>query len=1342
MFRVRAIDSQGLVDATPAEHMWEIDATPPRVGLGTNPPLATSADPIVFNLMCDDASLPCSFECGLDSAVPEPCTTPHERLNVPEGRHTFYVRAIDAATNPSDNTLAHVFIVDRTEPNTTIESTIVSPTRVEPVVVNLGCDEADCDFICSLSGATSTTCATPHSLSGLVDGSYQLTVAAIDSAGLQDPSAAELNFTVDRTPPETTIMTTTSSLTNLRTAAFMLSCTDAHACTFGCTLNDDPAAPCPTDHMVVISSDGDQRLAVIATDTAGNVEPVAAEHRWTVDTTPPSLTSSTSPGPQRADPTIVTFRCNDLHGCETECRAATTYAPCRSPFEVFGLADGTHTIDVRASDMVGNSTVATTRVVIDRTEPVTQLQTTTATRSSANTATFAFSCVDVHACNYSCDLDRTPSPCSSPYVTPALGEGPHQFTVTATDLAGNIDATPETFSWTVDRVGPETTLTSTPAMTTSAAPQTFEFACDDPSGCTFECRLDPAGFLPCASPHQVSSLQHGLQIFQVRARDALGNADTTPSEYSWTVDAAAPETVGVDGPPSTTEQRDNLEFTFGCDETGCRFECRLRVFDGVTFDSPPFEQCSSPANYSGLDPRAYRFEARAVDVVGNADTTPWNHEFAVVGEWAAVVGGGPTCAIANDQSAWCWGSARIGSAAHWRLGDGFQIDRTRPGPLGRVIAQWRQISRIHSHGCGRRANGDLYCWGDNRYGQIGDGTMAAPSIPVQTATVGTWQDVATGDGSTCAVHANRSLWCWGRGADARTGLGTNADRLRPEQVGTSFGWRQAALGAQHGCATRVDGTLWCWGDSGDGQTAGAGSTTTPTQIGTSTMWRTVTSYDDTVCATQIDDSLWCWGRNDAGQVGNGTVGISVFAATQIGSGWAQVQAGAEHTCGVKTDGSLWCWGLNDRGQLGDGTTATRNAPARIGLDSDWDSAVPADGATCARKTNGTLRCWGDARFGQLGTNTRGDSHRPVQVGTASNWRQVSTESGSVCATRTDGSLYCWGRNDFGQLGDGTQVERRTPVRTGAAMTWDLVETGFVYAVAIRGDGTLWGWGSNSGGNLGLGNGVSPQLSPVATATLAGWTQVAAGSQTTALAADRTIWGYGGNFNGELGDGTLTTAFTPTRMSEIGPWRSVARSTNGACAVHDDRSVWCWGFNPNNGFDASPAGPHTPARLETDFDWDRVAIGRGHVLAVKTNGTLWGRGWNAHAQLGLASGTSPTQINQMTQIDSETTWAQAVASNGGQSCAIRVDGSAFCWGQNYWGEVGVAPPATSVAPTRIPGSWLQIDVSGTLNPGDSANTTCGVRTDGTMWCWGSNRYGQLGNETPVGRCAPSDEVRLP
>ena len=357
--------------------------------------------------------------------------------------------------------------------------------------------------------------------------------------------------------------------------------------------------------------------------------------------------------------------------------------------------------------------------------------------------------------------------------------------------------------------------------------------------------------------------------------------------------------------------------------------------------------------------------------------------------------------------------------------------------------------------------------------------------PTATASQLSIREVAAGGNHTVAIAADGSLWAWGENSFGQlgTGVGELGNRTTPVRIGTDTNWRSVSAGSIHTVAIRTDGSLWEWGHPwgfrfGEITEEAAVARAVPRRIGTDTNWASVSAGVSHTVAIRTDGTLWAWGDNYRGQLGDGTTssesGEGHITPRQIGtdSDWADVSAGGYHTVAIKTDGSLWAWGCNRHCQLGVepwGWGYNRTVPVRVGTDANWTGISAGGLHTMAIRADGSLWAWGWNEFRQLGASTAiGWGAMPVRVGGDSDWASVSAGFYHTVATKADGSLWAWGDNRQGQLGDGGRYMRDTPGRIGSDRNWTSVAAGIEYTVGIRSDGSLWTWGRNLRGQLGDG----------------------------------------------------------------------------------------------------------------------------------------------------------------------------------------------------------------------------------------------------------------------------------
>ncbi len=629
-----------------------------------------------------------------------------------------------------------------------------------------------------------------------------------------------------------------------------------------------------------------------------------------------------------------------------------------------------------------------------------------------------------------------------------------------------------------------------------------------------------------------------------------------------------------------------------------------------------------------------------------------------------------------------------------------------------------------------KSDGSLWACGLNEFGQLGDGTTSDRHLPVRVGTNADWVAVAAAGEHSAALKADGTLWGWGFNDYGEIGDGSYTERDAPVRL-AGQDWKAVACGVQHGVALKADGTLWAWGDNTYGQ-LGDNTTTphaAPTRIGGASDWVAIAAGQYHTVARKSNGTLWAWGDNANGKLGDGTT-TQRHAPVQVGTnvGWVAVAAGDAHTMGLKADGTLWGWGNNSAGQLGDGTGAEHHLPVQVGPEVTWAFVACGSTHTLAGKADGTLWAFGDNQECQLGDDSGENQNAPVQVGTDTKWLAVAGGLYHSMGVAADGNLWGWGLNFNGQLGDGTSYLRGTPWWVGMDNKLIAMTGGAAHSAAVKSDGTLWTWGFNASGQLGDWTTTSrTNAAQIGTSTT--WREAAAGtSHTVARKADGTLWAWGRNADGQLGDGTAVGKPAPVQVGVAQTWSAVDAGADHNVARMADGTLWAWGSNTYGQVgDGSTASRHSPMHLGTATNWIAAVAGGEHTVALKADGTLWAWGRNAHGQLG--NGTT-NDTSTPTRIGTATNWV-AVTAGVAHTLARRSDGTLWAWGYNGDGELGDETTDDKTVPVQvwvgIANHWVEVAA------GDYH--TVARRSDGTLWAWGRNTYGQLGDGSTNNRVFP-------
>lgn len=663
--------------------------------------------------------------------------------------------------------------------------------------------------------------------------------------------------------------------------------------------------------------------------------------------------------------------------------------------------------------------------------------------------------------------------------------------------------------------------------------------------------------------------------------------------------------------------------------------------------------------------------------------------------------------IRADGTLWTWGSNRYG-----QLGDRTITSHGEPRQVG-TATDWVAVACGNNHTLGVRGDGTLWAWGDNQHGQLGV-TMSwfeppLSTMPVRVGTATNWATVAASGTSSMAIRKDGTLWGWGIGYYGQLGSGTVDSYPTPVQIGTDTNWASVSMGSEHTAGIRTDGTLWTWGFSFSGALGDDGMyRNAPGQVGVGSTWTQVSCGYSHTLAIRSDGTLWGCGDDNFGKVGTGMFGeVSALTQVSASTNWVSASCGYDHSVGLRADGTLWGWGV---WPAGTGLTTPIYDMVQIEPGTDWAAACASNWYTLALRSTGTLWARGLNTFGQLGNGGIDSTATPQQVGTGTTWTAVARGDEHSVALRADGTLWAWGKNNHGQLGDGTTTDRAQPVQVGTATTWAAVDAGTSHTVALRTDGSLWAWGHNNYGQLGTGS-FTNATSPVRVGSATNWTAISCGAyHTCGLRFGGTLWSWGANSHGELGGGTtsLTGRNAPEQVGSMTNWASVSTGSSFTLAVRTDGTLWSWGYNDQGQLgDGTTTSRSSPAQVGTATNWASAAAGLLHALAVRTDGTLWSWGVNSGGVLGNSTTTDSPYPEQ---VGSNTLWTQVNCSSN-NSAALRADGSLWIWGRNHYGQLGTGTWIDASAPVLFTGGGTWADVA------CGNNRTIARRADGTLWTAG-------------------------
>ena len=700
---------------------------------------------------------------------------------------------------------------------------------------------------------------------------------------------------------------------------------------------------------------------------------------------------------------------------------------------------------------------------------------------------------------------------------------------------------------------------------------------------------------------------------------------------------------------------------------------------------------------------------------------------------------------ANPAHAWCLGATALkhyncniaGQLANPPFNNGSSAGANYFDDIIVTSGRPQLISRLNS----------AYCWGDNTYGQVGDGTntqRAYATLVTPPAGQQRFVAISSGETSSCALTATGLPYCWGLNSSGQLGNGNNNNSSEAVAVSMPTGvtaFTSITVGANHACGLANDGYAYCWGRGGEAQLGLGGgdynSYNTPKKVprpsGVTTI-NQISAGKSMTCFTAATGDVWCSGDNATGRAGTGsTGGTNAFTKSPRPGGVAaftKVSVGSyNNTCKLADTGDVWCAGRNDYGQIGNGTTSGVEStnlqvikPAGVAFFSDVASG---DTNTCALANTGDIYCWGGnfgpyrGENGDVAGSNRSQPTVPVAVpfGVSrylSVWAQADSQT--MCAVADDFNVYCWGYNASNQIGNGNAVDQMTPTK--------VVQDVAVVGLGAMGGGRCAlkplpaaGWNGINGWGI-VGDGTTsktavPHWSWPSSQPDNHFIYVSGGGLNRCGITDYgNAYCWGANNQGQIGDGTTTTRSVPTKVifpAGVAAWKEIATVSNRTYAIAvgglNDGKLYGWG----QWIGTTPTAFTGPC-------------GGGKVRHIYTQyyGTIFICDNETLSYDGSGAGVSA--------VPAGTTKIIAVAKNYYQSCMLgdTADGAGqvYCNSSGYSGNVigdGSAQGTASGSFVRVPptGTATKFTALAAVNDAGGASPGfCALGDDSMVYCWGS------------------------
>ena len=968
--------------------------------------------------------------------------------------------------------------------------------------------------------------------------------------------------------------------------------------------------------------------------------------------------------------------------------------------------------------------------------------------SNQTSASFEFEC-SMDDCEFFCLLEEgeevtfPESSCESGVTYPVV-DGDYTFSVFAVS-DGGIIGEPSTRGFSVDTQRPQITIETGPDSLTHATTAAFSFSCTK-QDCQYVCEVHRAGTDPaiesgdCLQDLVYEELEPGDFTFSVVATDPAGNTSDATT-WSWTI-RAYPEVSIISGPEDLTNAT-TASFELDCSYDDCDFLCSLEGADqgSIVADA----DCDADPSYEELAGDDYTFTVVAVDVLGGeSEPAQWNWtvdlEIPVV---SITDGPGDFTHEAHAEFEFHCSKDDCEFECHLQsVSMGTPIEAgpcTSPATYSDLNDDDYLFTVFATDSVGNQSESVNHSWTVNSemlvllFNQIPDDLIHTTDTTFEFECLN-----AESCTFECALDYDWDSddWEFGAWQDCDSprlleGLASGAHEFHVRATDDLS--REAAL--SHSFAVVIPG------------------------------WVEITGGAAHTCGITTQGALWCWGSNTHGRLGVGDTDPRVDP-TQVGdeTDWVTVDAGGAHTCGIRANGTLWCWGYAWSGRLGIGTstsdTSSYTEPQRVGEESDWLTVNAGSAHTCGIRAGGSLWCWGEGSWGRLGLGSNTSYDVPMLVGKdledeeavtelMSGWSSVSSTSTHTCGTRDDGTLYCWGNGNWGRLGQGDLSGSQVPLSVEVEVPnfpgldpeagWTGVVATADSACATRGDGSLWCWGENSSGQLAIGE-TGYKTSPVLASVdyNYNWSNLANGYyHICGLRDEESLWCWGRSHFGQLGRGLPTgDHMRPAPVLYDLSWAVASGGENFTCAVDADEELHCWGYNRSGQLGRGFAGGdnNEPVVVETPETADQLSAGHEYACFVSAENDLWCWGRNSYSKLGQGQGDADRRATP-TLVEPQGAWRQVetakgdATSGGFFTCGIQTDGTLWCWGWGNSGRLGTGNNTSQPLPFQLgeDDDWDHVSLG--------QEHSCAVKTDNSLWCWGRGMYGKLGNGSHNGSNVP-------
>ncbi len=1356
-FSVRAVDIAGNIEKNPQIYKWKIDLTPPKTVIDSNPPRFSNKKEVNFSFKANEKTA--RFECKTDASKWEKCVS-GLAVSVGEGKHEFFVRAVDYSGNVEPEAQKYEWIADFTAPVTIVSKFPEKITNSVSAAFEFGANENVSSFECMIDKKKWEKCASGVLYKNMEEGAHEFSVRATDVSGNIEEKTPLINWKIDTTAPLTKITNQPESLNNRRDVTFAMSSNEPLK-NYLCKFDSEEWTACKSEKKYDKIGEGKHSFSVKGVDLAGNIELKEQTFSWITDITPP--TTGIFANPQNLtnkNEAQFEFRASEsakFFQCKLD---ESEWKNCNSPSVFKSLADGLHIFSVKSTDLSGNieQNPPIFKWNIDTVAPVTKLSKKPSILTNIPATIFEFSTGETGSA-YLCKIDNKDwKECVSPLDLKILTDGDHVFAVKAEDMAKNKEKDGAVFKWRIDTLPPETSFDKKPAQLINKSSAEFSFVSTEADS-KFWCSLDNSAFESCEKTKVYKELSDAPHILAVKSVDKANNADLTPAVYSFTIDTTPPETEFSEQPPVISNKFE-AKFVFAANEKTSYFECSL--------DKMSWQKCVSPVTFAKLAEGAHSFLVRAVDAAQNIESSPNSLSWEVDTLFPVTQIIQKPLSLGNAVEA----KFKFKSNEKVRYQCKFDSDKwsdCTDAPHYKNISEGLHNLEVKSTDKAGNLEKEAV-----KYQWIVDLTppdttvFGMPAVLTnkneaffefrgsETASLfeckldaGSWEKCETGknykklaDGKhVFAVRAKDSA---GNIDKTPSDYAWIVDTTAPKsEISDKPATITNQVTAEFLLSSNEEGAFECSVDNApfapcqskkivENLKDGAHiflSRATDKALNTEAKPQKFTWTIDTVApeTTIVEKPILLTNDRNAlfriSQNENGGFECRIDNAawvkcnekhsfTNLSEGTHLFEARAKDMAGnFDVTPANYSWSID----LTAPKTEIIQAPSLVSIDVNAKFEIKSNEAKsnfmCSLDAKSWQECASIVEYKDLpegkhlfqvkaidasGNESKEPTHFVWII--PMQFKKASAGYLHTCSIGKTDNLFCWGANQSSQIGDGTNNDRSLPKLVPGNFKWKTVSSGKYHSCGIG--------GTEEG--------------------------------------ESRLFCWGSNGKGQLGVGSTATKQKPEEVTgKYRDWVKVSSSYYHTCGIRSmngTNKLFCWGGNENGQLGTKKFDTETvPAVVADKPDgWSDVSAGYFHTCGIRNeNGAsklyCWGQGKDG--QLGNSKNEPKNPV--ITEVSGNFTDWTSVDSGYYHTCGIRSENGQnklYCFGYNSAGQLGNSSVESSNQPVTasvVSDKWKKIDAG--------FNYTCGIREEsggGSLYCFGYNSHSQLGDGKNLSKNIPT------